>query len=506
MKRRLNVSLSLKLTIIVVIVSAISISFVTIYHISNQEEFFQGAYYPKAFALTQALNATIGDIENLKDTVVLKNKVWKFINSSDPQLKNEILKVVVNLPDENDELTIAYSTSENEIGSPTNYMYYNDLSFRSESKNDSYFILENTDDLHTLTSIYPINLTGSVDGSVKLDGTYEIVLSMNNAYAAQDTRVRNIIFISIFSMFFMVFAFLYLLSKITVKPITHFREKVKKIGKGELDTKIDIKSRDELGELASAFNQMTKDLKESRDKIHEYNTILENLLDQKDEFIGQLGHDLKNPLQPLVGLLPMLIDQEKDPKIKETLIVMNKNAEYMRDLIFETLQLAKLRSSDIKFDIKDVNLREESDAVIESQKLLLKEHKITVDNKISKDIIIQADRLRLAEVFKNLITNSVKYTSDAGGKITLNAEQESNIVTVSIKDTGIGMTEEQLKKVFDEFYKANRLSGDYHSTGLGLAICKRIVEKLDGKIWVESQGSGKGSTFYFTLKTKSKNN
>ena len=63
------------------------------------------------------------------------------------------------------------------------------------------------------------------------------------------------------------------------------------------------------------------------------------------------------------------------------------------------------------------------------------------------------------------------------------------------------MTEDQLRKVFDEFYKADRLSGDYHSTGLGLAICKRIIDKLGGKIWVESEGPDKGSTFYFTLKT-----
>jgi len=87
------------------------------------------------------------------------------------------------------------------------------------------------------------------------------------------------------------------------------------------------------------------------------------------------------------------------------------------------------------------------------------------------------------------------------GKITIDAEKEKNIVTVSVKDTGIGMTKDQLKKVFDEFYRVDKSSREHKSSGLGLAICKRIVEKHGGKIWAESPGPGKGSIFYFTLKS-----
>ena len=90
------------------------------------------------------------------------------------------------------------------------------------------------------------------------------------------------------------------------------------------------------------------------------------------------------------------------------------------------------------------------------------------------------------------------------GKITIDAEKEKNIVTVSVKDTGIGMTKDQLKKVFDEFYRVDKSSREHKSSGLGLAICKRIVEKHGGKIWAESPGIDKGSTFYFTLKMHDK--
>jgi len=274
----------------------------------------------------------------------------------------------------------------------------------------------------------------------------------------------------------------------------------KLIGKGELETKVDIKSRDEIGQLAIDFNQMAIDLKESRDKLHEYNRILEDLLKQKDEFIGQLGHDLKNPLQPLVGLLPMLIEKEKDPHTKEILEVMNKNAEYMQELIFKTLQLAKLRSSNIKFDFENTNLFEEVENVIKSENILLKENNFIVENKISKDLFIQADKLRLVEVFKNLISNAIKYKSGDKGKIVIDAQREDEWATVSISDEGIGMSEDQLEKVFDEFYKADRFSSEQRSSGLGLSICKKIVEKHGGKIWVDSKGLGKGTTFYFKLR------
>jgi signal transduction histidine kinase len=88
----------------------------------------------------------------------------------------------------------------------------------------------------------------------------------------------------------------------------------------------------------------------------------------------------------------------------------------------------------------------------------------------------------------------------------INAKQDDTSVVVSIKDTGIGMSDQQLKKIFNEFYKADSSRHDFDSSGLGLSICKRIVEKHNGKIWAESEGLGKGSTFYFTVpKSKLKN-
>jgi signal transduction histidine kinase len=126
---------------------------------------------------------------------------------------------------------------------------------------------------------------------------------------------------------------------------------------------------------------------------------------------------------------------------------------------------------------------------------------MSVENKINKDFFVKADNLRITEVFANLLTNSIKYTKQKCGKIIVNALKENNIITISIKDMGIGMTKEQLDKIFDEFYMVNDTKDEMHSSGLGLFITKQIIIKHGGKIWVESDGIGKGSTFFFTLKT-----
>ena len=123
--------------------------------------------------------------------------------------------------------------------------------------------------------------------------------------------------------------------------------------------------------------------------------------------------------------------------------------------------------------------------------MLFSNKKITVYNNIPRHIEIKADQLRLEEVLENLFNNSIKYNSELGS-ITLNAKENGKLVTVSVCDTGIGMTKEQISKVFSEFYKADESRHDFDSSGLGMPICKRIVERHGGKIWVESSGLGKG--------------
>ena len=473
-------SLSLKLTIIVVAVSATVIFSLTYYNISEQSIDFENIYVDKA-----------KDMSSLLDTIwaeTKSNQTLPSIIESIKERNNDSIEYIHIFTITNDTLTLLHSTNSTKYD-PDHSTYL----FHSINTNKIGKIKASSDSRNDLQVIVPMNTTENISGS------YEFSFFIEESKQVFEQRANNLFFISVISLFILIFSSLFLLRHYIVKPIIQFRDTAKIFGQGNLDSKINISSKDELGELATAFNHMAIDLKKSREKLEEYNKILERLIDQKDAFIGQLGHDLKNPLQPLIGLLPILIKQEKDPKMKEHLKVMNENAKYMKELIFKTLQLAKLRSEKIDFNYKSVQLNDLVKRVIISQKPFLEKNNITIINNIKKPIEVYIDSLRIEEVFKNLITNSVKYTSDTGGSISLSAVEKEKFVEVSISDTGIGMTKDQLAKIFDEFYRADSSTHGQDSVGLGLSITKRIIKKHNGRIWAKSKGPNKGSTFYFTL-------
>ena len=233
-------------------------------------------------------------------------------------------------------------------------------------------------------------------------------------------------------------------------------------------------------------------------RVREGTAEVQTLLAQKDAFIAQLGHDLKTPLTPVIALLPVLKKRAEDPKSRELIDVITKNVSYMRELVAKTLELAKLSAPDEGIILKDTSLPSQVKNVVEGRRTIFEEKKIRVENRINEEIIVKADSLRLQEALDNIIGNAVKF-SHADGSLIIDAKRDSYFVIVSVKDTGIGMTAEQLGRIFDEFYKADLSRHELDSIGLGLSICKRIVEKHGGKIWAESPGLGKGSTLFFTL-------
>lgn len=239
-------------------------------------------------------------------------------------------------------------------------------------------------------------------------------------------------------------------------------------------------------------------------KVEERTSEIEKLLKHKDEFISQLGHDIKTPLTPLTSLLPVIEKKEIDKKSKELLEICIRNVGYIKNLVINTLKLARLNSLDTVFDIKEIDIFDLVDSVLLDNQTIFKEEDIEIENNLERKTIVFADELRLREVFNNLITNAIKFM-EKGGKLTLGMEENTDgFAKISVKDTGIGMDEEVKANLFKEFYKADPSRHELASSGLGLSICKRIVEKHGGKIWAESSGVGKGSTFYFTIKAKNK--
>lgn len=370
--------------------------------------------------------------------------------------------------------------------------------------------------------------------------------------ASLDAMTQDLILtISMHSAIFIIISFLlifFLFNYFVSAPISELTKGVRHMSKGTLGSEVKIKSQDEIGELAAAFNTMSTDLKISRDNLEDYSKNLEKLVEertkelqektrrleqinqdltvareelsilnksleervrertkevekllkQKDEFITQLGHDLKNPLGPLINLIPLLEQQENEVEKKEMLSVLHRNANYMKNLVVKTLELAVLNSPNTKLSLEKVNLFKEIDQIIENKKILFEDSHTKISNTIDPGLSIKVDRLRFEELLTNIFENSTKYCSEKC-EITIDATQEDDFVLISIKDNGIGMTQAQIDRIFDEFYKADYARHDIQNTGLGMSICKRIVERHGGRIWVESPGPGQGTTVFFTM-------
>lgn len=250
----------------------------------------------------------------------------------------------------------------------------------------------------------------------------------------------------------------------------------------------------------SAMKELSEMNQHLEEKVKKRTERIEKLLKQKDQFVNQLGHDLKNPLGPLTNLVPLVKKHTPNQEDKHMLEVVERNVGYMRNLVDKTLELARLNSPNVNIQFEPVNLHSLFDQVLDTNHYLFEDQNIAVEQHIPEDIAVVGDTIRLEELITNLLNNSVKYSPDGGIiSITVEKDAENKNVTMSVADEGIGMNEEEINQVFDEFYKADGSRHDFDSSGLGMPICKRIVEIHNGRIWVESPGHGKGSTFYVTL-------
>lgn len=235
-------------------------------------------------------------------------------------------------------------------------------------------------------------------------------------------------------------------------------------------------------------------LKESEKKLKKLNS-------SKDLFFSIIAHDLKNPFNSLIGLSEMLKDASKnhiaDEDI-EVLDVINNNIKQVYQLLEELLEWASLQFSRGEFERKKVILADVVKNVCSYFQRNYETKKITVVIDITQDIEVLADERMLETILRNLISNAIKFT-DKKGNITVNAEKDKSKIIINIKDSGIGIPITKIDKLFkiDHNYSTTGLEGE-KGTGMGLILCKELIEKNNGTIWAESTPK-KGSVFSFTL-------
>jgi signal transduction histidine kinase len=228
---------------------------------------------------------------------------------------------------------------------------------------------------------------------------------------------------------------------------------------------------------------------------------LKELDRMKTELLGTVSHELRTPLGSIKGYATTLLthgNKLRREEQREFLEIIDSEADRLRELIENLLDLSRLEAGVLRIDREPVQLEAIGRDVCRRVQLAAPNHTIELAWP-ADDPLVNADQRRIYQIIQNLLTNAVKYSPD-GGTIVLSAACERRELIVSVIDQGLGMPVAELEKIFDRFHRVHgEMSRVIGGTGLGLAICKGLVDAHGGRIWAESEGEGKGSTFRFTL-------
>ena len=314
-----------------------------------------------------------------------------------------------------------------------------------------------------------------------------------------------LIFITILSLFV-------LMRRFVITPLKNLEDMTDEISKGNLDARVSIKTGDELEKLGQRFNTMAQNLSRGRDQMAEKvaqatkelsdaNRELQTLDKLKSDFLTNMSHELRTPLTVVRGGIDYLNRTIKKEDNRNYLEIIDKNLARLIHLVSDLFDFTKIEGNKIEWSFDQVNLSVLIEEVVEIISPLSINKDIIINYKKPGNVLAELDLERIEQVLVNLIENAIKF-SEPGTEIQIRIEEDSKYVTVSVKDQGMGVSEEDLKTIFEKFSTVpsagfNKPEG----TGLGLAICKAIVEGHGGKIWAESI-KGESSTFYFRLLKK----
>ena len=300
------------------------------------------------------------------------------------------------------------------------------------------------------------------------------------------TAVVNRLLLALVGLLLLLIVISIFLARGLTKPLRALRDAADSIGHGKFDVKIKVTSHDEVGQLASSFANMSIGLKE-----------LERL---KDEFVFIAAHELRTPVTAIRGYAEMLGDLKGVPaQGSEFVQRLQQSGARLANLVNDLLEVARSQAGRLKVQTTPQDIVVLVQATLAELKPLADEKKHTVLFAPPASLPqVMADKDKLQEVLVNLVGNAVKYTPP-GGRIEVSLRPEPGAVVAAIKDSGIGIAPADQAKLFERFFRVESdATKSIQGTGLGLFIVRQLIERMNGKVWVESE-VGKGSTFSFEL-------
>lgn len=359
---------------------------------------------------------------------------------------------------------------------------YNDNDLELATTGKSAFTILPVKDKYIVVFSCPIVEDAKIIGIVRCVLDYSEIFSSNQ-------ELLKLINTSILIVFGGIFTFVVLLSSQMTIPIVSLSKISKEVAKGNFELDINIKSNDEIGELSLNFNRMKAQIKKQIETIKKDRDNLKKAERHREVFFDNVTHEMKTPLTIISGYAQLII--KKDFKDKEfsrkSIRRINDESERMHKMVLQLLQISKLESEIESNKKEEVNISKIIDIACNDMKIRADKYDICIEKNIEEDIILQGNSNELRRVVVNLIDNSIKY-GNIKSAIKISLFKENDNCNILIEDRGKGIPNKNLDKIFEPFYRVDKEnSRDIGSSGLGLSIVKKIINKHQGKIEIVSE-------------------
>jgi len=326
------------------------------------------------------------------------------------------------------------------------------------------------------------------DGIRSLENTSLLLSSNIDRVTKEGTIVLEIIFPILVSLSILLGIFF---SKRLSAPIGDLKKSVKLIAAGNFDVNIPVRGPDEIKELIQDFKTMVIEL---------------NKIDiMKNDFSAMITHELKTPLVPIIGYVDLLLSKhfgDLNQNQIERLLKIKNNCVRMQNMVTDILDINRMGTNQLKFNMEINDMSLIVMFAIDMLKDEFSKKKITIIESLEKNLMCNCDKDRMSQVIINVLSNAIDFCPKQQGKIEIITNRIKNNVHIIIKDNGMGISKENIDKIFVKYYQVDTtLTREHGGTGIGLSLSKIIVENHNGKIWAESNGLDKGSEIHIQLPT-----
>jgi signal transduction histidine kinase len=332
-----------------------------------------------------------------------------------------------------------------------------------------------------------------------------ILVKLEEIYSFQNSTLNNTVLIFTALTLLAVSIIYIAIYRTTIRPLNKLKAIAQTMTSGQYDERAPVTSQDEVGQLASAFNEMANAIQQREISLEEAREHAERADRVKSMFLASVSHELRTPLNAIINLTKFValgMYGEINPEQKETLYKVEASGKHLLSLINDVLDISKIEAGSLELFVEEgLRIDDIIQLAVETARGLLLQKPVAIRCEIEPNLPqLTGDEQRIRQIVLNLLSNACKFTEK--GEIVVQAHRQDGNLLISVKDTGPGIDPKDQEAIFEVFRQAKAGVRKAEGTGLGLPISRRLTEAHSGRLWVES-ALGQGATFYVALPIES---